>query len=230
MGDLEAEHDYLMEVEASLHSISSMQQEWQEKCKLRPDPGPCRGRLPRYYFLPRTGKCLEFPWGGCGGNANNFVSTSQCQATCSRPTTAQANPVSAAMQEHPHHIKERDSAACHMEPDAGPCDQRLTRWYFSQGKCQRFQYGGCAGNRNNFGSIGACWRVCGAGGAVPLLGRGGECQLPLEQGEDCGQQETERWWWDLRLRSCQPFLWTGCGGNANNFQSRKLCSKKCGTN
>ena len=38
-------------------------------------------------------------------------------------------------------------------------------------------------------NLGACWRVCGAGGAVPLLGRGGECQLPLQQGEDCGQQE-----------------------------------------
>ena len=24
---------------------------------------------------------------------------------------------------------------------------------------------------------------------MPLLGRGGECELPLEQGGDCGQQE-----------------------------------------
>ena len=42
--------------------------------------------------------------------------------------------------------------------------------------------------------------------------------------------QTERWWWDVRLQSCQPFLWTGCAGNANNFQSKKLCLKKCGGN
>ena len=66
VGDLEAEHDYLIEAEASLHSTSSKEQvflrgsafqrlvqEWLESCRLRPDPGPCRGRLPRYYFLPR---------------------------------------------------------------------------------------------------------------------------------------------------------------------------------
>ena len=135
--------------------------------------------------LSRTSKCIQFPWGGCGGNANNFISASQCQAACLASTTAQANPVSAAtMQEHPL-IKVsqdvlgrnpvhtslnavslrgqgRDSAACHMQPEAGPCDQRLTRsplelclsqrllsttsdkflsrWYFSQGKCQRWAF------------------------------------------------------------------------------------------
>ena len=180
---MEAEHDYLIEAEASLHSTSSkeqvllrgsaiqwMVQEWLESCRLRPDPGPCRGRLPRYYFLPRchlvqwqsfffsqnliqlsrTSKCIQFPWGGCGGNANNFISASQCQAACLASTTAQANPVSAAtMQEHPlikvsqdslgrnpFHTslnavslrgQGRDSAVCHMQPEAGPCDQRLTR-------------------------------------------------------------------------------------------------------
>jgi len=85
LGDLEAEHDYLIEADPALHKPSSHnQQDWEENCKLRPDPGPCRGRLPRFYFLARTGACIQFPWGGCGGNANNFLSLSECEATCSK--------------------------------------------------------------------------------------------------------------------------------------------------
>ena len=50
--------------------------------------------------FPRTGKCIQFPWGGCGGNANNFISASRCRAICSK-AKAQANPVPAALQESP---------------------------------------------------------------------------------------------------------------------------------
>ena len=36
-------------------------------CYLIPDPGPCEGYFPRYYYDQDTGKCKEFIWGGCGG-------------------------------------------------------------------------------------------------------------------------------------------------------------------
>ena len=51
LADLEAEHDYLMaedweegeEVEVDRRVV----------CSLRPDPGPCRGEVRRWYYLPR---------------------------------------------------------------------------------------------------------------------------------------------------------------------------------
>ena len=37
--------------------------------------------VPRYY-LSRERDCLQFPWGGCGGNLNNFPSRLSCLSTC----------------------------------------------------------------------------------------------------------------------------------------------------
>ncbi|KAG7217627.1 hypothetical protein INR49_021315, partial [Caranx melampygus] len=54
------------------------------------------------------------------------------------------------------------AAVCTLEAETGPCRASMPRWHFdmSQGKCVRFIYGGCAGNRNNFDSEEYCMAVC----------------------------------------------------------------------
>ncbi|XP_053278585.1 amyloid-like protein 2 isoform X2 [Pleuronectes platessa] len=53
-------------------------------------------------------------------------------------------------------------AVCTLEGETGPCRASMPRWHFdmSLGKCVRFIYGGCAGNRNNFDSEEYCMAVC----------------------------------------------------------------------
>ncbi len=53
-----------------------------EICELPPDPGPCDGVCPRWFFNSESGRCEEFVWGCCDGNANNFESLEECQAAC----------------------------------------------------------------------------------------------------------------------------------------------------
>ncbi|NXM04185.1 PPN protein, partial [Tyrannus savana] len=51
---------------------------------------------------------------------------------------------------------------CLLPSAHGPCTNWTTRWYFVSvvGKCNRFWYGGCHGNKNNFASEEECMRVC----------------------------------------------------------------------
>ncbi|NXT64172.1 PPN protein, partial [Chaetops frenatus] len=51
---------------------------------------------------------------------------------------------------------------CLLPSAHGPCTSWTTRWYFVGvvGKCNRFWYGGCHGNKNSFASEEECMRVC----------------------------------------------------------------------
>ncbi|XP_078328656.1 U-actitoxin-Avd3l-like isoform X1 [Crassostrea virginica] len=52
------------------------------------------------------------------------------------------------------------------------------------------------------------------------------CRLPPDAG-NC-QGICPRWYYDARLRSCRSFNYGCCGGNANNFKTRRLCEDVCG--
>ncbi|KAM9840359.1 papilin b, proteoglycan-like sulfated glycoprotein isoform 2-T3 [Aulostomus maculatus] len=51
-------------------------------CSLPRDDGPCDNWKVRYYYDSGTGKCTEFWFGSCQGNANNFASLEACQRQC----------------------------------------------------------------------------------------------------------------------------------------------------
>ena len=44
--------------------------------------GPCKARIPRFYFNSTYGKCKEFGWGGCDPNENNFKTKEECEKIC----------------------------------------------------------------------------------------------------------------------------------------------------
>ena len=53
-----------------------------EICLLPLDDGPCRARIPSYYYDRYTQSCREFMYGGCEGNANNFETLEACNEAC----------------------------------------------------------------------------------------------------------------------------------------------------
>ncbi|XP_008326135.1 amyloid beta (A4) precursor protein b isoform X1 [Cynoglossus semilaevis] len=59
-------------------------------------------------------------------------------------------------------VEEVVRAVCWARAESGPCHEMLERWYFApkKGRCVPFLFGGCGGNRNNFGSEEYCMAVC----------------------------------------------------------------------
>ncbi|XP_013174900.1 PREDICTED: spondin-1-like [Papilio xuthus] len=51
------------------------------------------------------------------------------------------------------------------------------------------------------------------------------CSLPAAVGPCRGYEE--RWFYDKARGSCEPFGFTGCGGNTNNFRTRDMCQRHC---
>ena len=51
---------------------------------------------------------------------------------------------------------------CNLKKKIGPCRAGILRYYFNKDKqiCEKFMWGGCEPNKNNFEKIEDCKRIC----------------------------------------------------------------------
>ncbi|KFR09596.1 Papilin, partial [Opisthocomus hoazin] len=89
-----------------------------------------------------SGKCRSSVYGCCFDNVAS-ASGPQGEGCLNRPN-------------YPYPV------ICLLPSAHGPCANWTTRWYFVAvvGKCNRFWYGGCQGNKNSFASEEECMRAC----------------------------------------------------------------------
>ncbi|XP_041114852.1 amyloid beta (A4) precursor protein a isoform X1 [Polyodon spathula] len=75
-------------------TTESVEEVVREVCSEEAVTGPCRAMLPRWYFDLASGQCVQFIYGGCGGNRNNFETQVYCLSVCGSvlPTTAASTP------------------------------------------------------------------------------------------------------------------------------------------
>ncbi|RXG71558.1 BPTI/Kunitz domain-containing protein [Armadillidium vulgare] len=100
--------------------------------------------ITRFCFNPQNDLCVPFAYGGCEGNANNFETFDACFNKCGGgPDPGEAS-------------------ICNLPVDKGPCEAIIPRYAFmtETEKCEKFEYGGCEGNANNFLTLEDCNRVC----------------------------------------------------------------------
>ncbi|KAJ6656053.1 hypothetical protein lerEdw1_004459 [Lerista edwardsae] len=110
-------------------------------CTLPADSGKCSFFYPSWYYNVKNRRCEYFIYGGCGGNANRFVSRDKCKRACQgdfRPEW------------------------CTLPADPGQCKDAFESYYYEvdAGRCLMLIYSGCGGNENRFHSREACRRTC----------------------------------------------------------------------
>ncbi|RVE65358.1 hypothetical protein OJAV_G00135040 [Oryzias javanicus] len=130
-------------------------------CGSKPDVGPCRAAMPRWYYSAETGSCQTFLYGGCKGNENNYISEEQCTAACTGFTVL---PSTKEESEEDGHRDAKDH--CKLKPDPGPCRAAFPKFYYDRdsSSCKSFLYGGCRGNANQFDTAEACVESCSGDG------------------------------------------------------------------
>ncbi|KAM4565831.1 kunitz-type protease inhibitor 2 [Odontesthes bonariensis] len=127
---------------------------------------------------------------------------------------------------------------CEAATETGPCRAALPRWFYNQktGSCQSFIYGGCRGNKNNYQSEDSCKATCTGVKVLPSSkkvsaeGEGPASTAHCRLSPDCGpcRAAFTKFYYESDSASCQPFLFGGCRGNANRFDSKEECMRSCG--
>ena len=160
-------------------------------CALPPsDVGPCKANKLRYTYDASLGRCTEFYYGGCRGNANRFLTLDICQDTCQSQQPGSSNILFSSfvvlswisqlpqISQKMHlitcmhcdvtvtrvyaHTESSAAVTCSLAYDRGACDNYTIHWYYSSAdrRCAQFYYGGCGGNANRFRSRDECYGFC----------------------------------------------------------------------
>ncbi|XP_069673465.1 papilin isoform X4 [Periplaneta americana] len=208
-------NNFLTETECQHKCIQPGRSRVLDNCALPKDMGPCPGAILRWYYDVSEKSCKQFMYGGCQGNGNRFKTEEECKHKCHVSS----------------HASFREQDICLLPAASGECHNYTERWYYDSYhiRCTPFYYGGCGGNENNFQTMQDCQRRCESGYNTPAPEEEFKtewCFLHEEHGP-CSES-IANWFYDSRDGVCKQFLYGGCQGNKNRFQTREECESRCG--
>lgn len=220
-------------------------------CALKKDEGPCKAMKDRFYFNIDSRRCESFEYGGCQGNANNFESLEQCEEMC----IVKENKSPCHLEDEPgpcrglvpRYFFDSRKQECRRFFYGG-CFGNANN-FKSIKECQdRCQPGN---NTDESRPKEPNPKEATKPSTAPLLKpdklidgasqiqhhqqprpepstefRPPEtCLSRVDRGHCDGSER--RYAYNPRLKRCQVFRYSGCGGNKNNFAHKRHCHKIC---
>lgn len=211
-------------------------------CFLPEERGSCRSYQTKWYYDSREGICKQFVYGGCGSNGNNFNSREECEYRCG-DVQGRQNTTFNSTNKYDNVMKFLTDP-CSMPQLVGPCNGTVQQYYYDRraDACYEFDYSGCQGNKNRFNDQSECEQKCRRRGPsqqtqAPTQSRrpppssssglSQACLEPVEAGPCDG--EVTAFYYDQTEEKCQAFVYGGCEGNANRYETEEQCERLCGS-
>ncbi|KAJ8269926.1 hypothetical protein GJAV_G00108340 [Gymnothorax javanicus] len=195
--------------EVKVHVLTA--EESDSYCRAPPKVGPCRAAFRRWYYDSVTHECVEFLFGGCKSNLNNYLSEAECSRACEGISAASgrsAPPPKAEVCGAPCAEDQFDCGNdCCVDGEL-ECD--------SVNQCSNdLDEKSCQALNSTFGRL----------LEVPVNEDLARCTEPPVTGR-C-RASMARWYYDPMERTCHPFDYGGCDGNDNNFLNMDTCMETC---
>ncbi|XP_035209579.1 tissue factor pathway inhibitor-like isoform X2 [Stegodyphus dumicola] len=110
---------------------------------------------------------------------------------------------------------------CSLDPGHGDCcEEKKLKFHYNPDSriCYEILHKGCEGNNNTFDTMEQCETSC-AGD------RHGNCLLSVDFGDCCNR--TIKFYYNRFTGECHEFIYNGCAGNRNIFDTREECETFC---
>ncbi|NXM00882.1 TFPI1 inhibitor, partial [Tyrannus savana] len=222
-------------------------------CAMKADDGPCKAIHVRYFFNIQSRRCEVFEYGGCHGNENNFLTLEECQKKCVvtgqypfsyPPVSSFAPPDFCFHEKDPgicrgyftRYFYNKETKLCEVFKYGGCLGNQnnFKSLEDCQSTCQEncellsslalllpLHKQGCVlKEADTLQSLTLFSLVFLEPPPIPSL-----CMTPMDRGL-CRAKEL-RFFYNHSSGRCHPFSYSGCGGNENNFTSRKSCLRIC---
>lgn len=199
-------------------------------CSLPPDVGPCDAICPRWYYDTTAQDCLQFTYGCCGGNANNFQTYDMCITACVDPPEPCSNlnwlqlPACDDCFLQVQEITYNSKTFIAFWAGYEYCADAISIVYNCDGTVFCYQDGEagfqeCNDLLANYTAVETLWDLNAECDACFLPPVHGPCQAAFF-----------RYYYNPGSQTCETFAWGGCGGNGNNFGSFEACMASCADN
>ncbi|XP_067451749.1 kunitz-type protease inhibitor 2 [Thunnus thynnus] len=159
------------------------------------------------------------------------------EASQESPSPVESKPAEINLTEKKEMLADDFAELCEAAPQAGPCRAAFQHWYYNSktGSCQSFIYGGCRGNKNNYINKESCVATCTAVTVLPSKKASPEDQEEADYKERCVSTPDPgpcraafpKFYYDSNTASCQSFIYGGCRGNQNRYNSIEDCMARC---
>ncbi|XP_078287174.1 actinia tenebrosa protease inhibitors-like [Rhinoraja longicauda] len=187
-------------------------------CSSPPKTGPCRAAFTRWFYNATEKVCQEFIFGGCLPNLNNYDSAEDCLNACDKPTEPSNNQVPVVSRSV---MSLKDcSKVCSAE-----------EFQCNDGCCIPLNLL-CDGVTHCFdkSDFPYCDKMRDSFTLLTALGDSGSqsnerCTAPKAVGY-C-RAAMPRWNFDPKSQKCSMFIYGGCKGNKNNYETERACLQTC---